>query len=167
MVVEADKAFRYGMKKMGEYVPKSGRGLAFETQSAGKVPSGGKNLLQDAYQYMKETGEKVFGSEVMKLPDTTFTTKKLQHEYKHAKDFGVTGNWNKVAAETYQKAIQNHIDTANDVYKSTYRGQEVYVHINRNNEVGAYTDLSGNYIGGWKFNSNQMNFHLTNGTKIK
>ncbi|ARF70370.1 hypothetical protein B7C51_02555 [Paenibacillus larvae subsp. pulvifaciens] len=24
--------------------------------------------------------------------------------------------------------------------------------------LGAYTDLSGNYIGGWKFNSNQMKF---------
>ncbi|WJE54710.1 nucleotidyltransferase domain-containing protein [Bacillus cereus] len=60
--IEADKAFRYAIKKLGEYVPKSGRGLAFETESAGKIPSGGKNLLQDAYQYVKDTGERVFGS---------------------------------------------------------------------------------------------------------
>ncbi|PEY37063.1 hypothetical protein CN354_12615 [Bacillus cereus] len=39
-------------------MPKSGRGLAFETESAGKIPSGGKNLLKDAYQYVKDTGEK-------------------------------------------------------------------------------------------------------------
>ncbi|WP_459503641.1 zincin-like metallopeptidase toxin domain-containing protein [Bacillus sp. C1] len=39
-------------------MPKSGRDLAFETQIAGKIPSGGKNLLQDAYQYVKDTGEK-------------------------------------------------------------------------------------------------------------
>ncbi|WIY63169.1 hypothetical protein [Bacillus arachidis] len=60
--IEADKAFRYAMKKLGEYVPKSGRELAFATESAGKISGRGKNLLKDAYQYMKETGEKVFGS---------------------------------------------------------------------------------------------------------
>ncbi|WP_243521877.1 polymorphic toxin type 30 domain-containing protein [Bacillus pseudomycoides] len=60
--IEADKAFRYAMKKLGEYVPKSGRDLAFATESAGKIPGRGKNLLKDAYQYVKETGEKVFGS---------------------------------------------------------------------------------------------------------
>ncbi|WJE54727.1 hypothetical protein QRE66_11135 [Bacillus cereus] len=43
-------------------MPKSGRDLAFATESAGKIPSGGKNLLKDAYQYVKDTGEKVFGS---------------------------------------------------------------------------------------------------------
>lgn len=107
------------------------------------------------------------GSEAVKLPDATFTAKKLQHELKHSGDFGVTGNWNKATGETYQKAIQNHIDTATYVYKSTYRGDDVYVYINKNTGVGAYTDLSGNYVGGWKFSSDQINFHITNGTKIK
>ena len=105
--------------------------------------------------------------ETAELPDATFTTKKLQHEFKHAGDFDVTGNWNKATGEVYQKAIQNHIETATDVYKSTYRGDDVYVYINKNTSVGAYTDLSGNYIGGWKFNSNQIDFHLGNGIKIK
>ncbi|WJE54715.1 hypothetical protein QRE66_11065 [Bacillus cereus] len=70
--IEADKAFRYAMKKLGEYVPKSGRGLAFETQSAGKIPSGGKNLLQDAYQYVKDTGERVFGRGAGETPKRTY-----------------------------------------------------------------------------------------------
>ncbi|MDZ5610637.1 hypothetical protein U2I54_27485 [Bacillus pseudomycoides] len=64
--IEADKAFRYAMKKLGEYVPKSGRDLAFATESAGKIPGGGKNLLKDAYQYVKDTGEKVFGKDTGK-----------------------------------------------------------------------------------------------------
>lgn len=101
------------------------------------------------------------------LPDVQFTTKKLQHEFKHAGDFGISGNWNKTTEDAYQKAIQSHIDSASDVYKSTYRGQEVNVFINKETGLGAYTDLSGNYIGGWKFTPEQMNFHLTNGTKIK
>ncbi|PFD97146.1 type VII secretion protein [Bacillus cereus] len=60
--IEAGKAFRYAMKKMGEYVPKFGGGPIPVMEGAGKIPSGGKNLLKDAYQYMKDTGEKVFGS---------------------------------------------------------------------------------------------------------
>jgi RHS repeat-associated protein len=101
------------------------------------------------------------------LPNTTFTTSKLQHEFKHAKDFGISGNWNKTVGEAYQKAIQNHIDTASDVYQSLYRGQDVYVYINKSTGLGVYTDLAGNYIGGWKFTSEQMNYHITNGTIIK
>jgi hypothetical protein len=118
--------------------------------------------------------ESVMGREILEgaaktveLPSASFTASKLQHEFKHAGDFGVTGNWNKATGEAYQKAIQNHIDTATDVYRSTYRGQDVNVYINKSTGVGAYTDLSGNYIGGWKFSPDQMNFHLTNGTKIK
>ena len=59
--IEAGKAFRYGLKKIGEYVPKFSGGTIPVMEGAGKIPSGGKNLLQDAYRYMKETGEKVFG----------------------------------------------------------------------------------------------------------
>lgn len=101
------------------------------------------------------------------LPKTEYTTSKLQHEYKHASDFGIEGNWNGNNAKAYQEAIQKHINTASDVYKSKYRGQEVYVYWNKENSVGAYVDLNGNYIGGWKFNDNQINYHLTNGLKIK
>jgi len=60
--IEAGKAFRYGLKKMGEYVPKFGGGPIPVMEGAGKIPSGGKNLLKDAYQYVKDTGERVFGS---------------------------------------------------------------------------------------------------------
>ncbi|MBO1580118.1 hypothetical protein [Bacillus sp. XF8] len=59
--IEAGKEFRYAIKKLGEYVPKFGGGHSFATEAAGKIPSGGKNLLKDAYQYVKDTGEKVFG----------------------------------------------------------------------------------------------------------
>ncbi|WP_243765445.1 hypothetical protein [Bacillus arachidis] len=60
--LEADKAFRYAMKKLGEYVPKFSGGPTPVMEGAGKIPSGGKNLLKDAYQYVKDTGERVFGS---------------------------------------------------------------------------------------------------------
>jgi len=88
------------------------------------------------------------------LPNTKVTPQKLQHEWKHASDFGIEGKWNKANGDLYERAIQEHISTAPEVYKSTYRqNQEVYVYLNRETGVGAYTDLSGNYIGGWKLSS--------------
>ncbi|MBO1628477.1 hypothetical protein [Bacillus arachidis] len=61
--IEAGKEFRYAMKKLGEYVPKFGRGPSLATEAAGVVSGGGKQSLKDdAYQYVKDTGEKVFGS---------------------------------------------------------------------------------------------------------
>ena len=115
------------------------------------------------------TIEKVIknSAQSLNLPDVKFTTAKLQHEYKHAIDFGVNGKWNKELGIKYQQAIQNHIDTAPEIYKSTYRGQEVYVHFNPETGIGTYVDMTGNYIGGWKFSDNQIAFHYNNGKRIK
>ncbi len=95
------------------------------------------------------------------------TDRKVQHEFRHAADFGITGSWNKATAVAYKNAIRNHFNIATDVYKSTYRGQQVYVFINKATGIGAYTDLTGNFIGGWRFNLAQMNYHAINGSKLK
>ena len=102
-----------------------------------------------------------------KLPQTKYETSKLQHEWKHASDFGIDGNWNKANASAYQNAIQNHINNASDIFKSTYRGEQVYVYINQTSGLGAYVDMYGNYIGGWKFTAEQILFHIQNGIRIK
>ena len=33
---------------------------------------------------------------------------KLQHLFKHAVDFGVTGHWNNQTAEAFEEIIHNH-----------------------------------------------------------
>ncbi|WP_260632318.1 hypothetical protein [Bacillus bingmayongensis] len=61
--IEADKAFRYAIKKLGEYVPKFGGGPSLAMEGVGAVSGGGKQSLKDdVYQFMKETGERLFGS---------------------------------------------------------------------------------------------------------
>ncbi|WP_245742771.1 polymorphic toxin-type HINT domain-containing protein [Fontibacillus panacisegetis] len=100
------------------------------------------------------------------LPTASFTTKKLQHEWKHAGDFGLSGNWNKTNGELYEKAIQNHMQGATNVWKSKYRGDDVFVYFDKNTGIGSYTDLSGNYVGGWKFNQAQLEFHQNNGQAL-
>lgn len=99
------------------------------------------------------------------LPNLNIATKKLQKKFKHAIDFGIEGNFNKANAKLFQEAIINHVDSATDIYKSTYRGQDVYVHMK--DGLGVYTDLSGEFISGWKFTQEQINFHIKNGIRIK
>ncbi|MBQ6230810.1 MAG: hypothetical protein IJJ74_06790 [Eubacterium sp.] len=100
------------------------------------------------------------------IPETKFTTNKLQHEFSHASDFGIEGNWNSAKGIEYQNAIQNNINNATDIYISKYRGTDVYVYYNSNTGLGSYVDYLGNYVGGWKFSTNQLNYHITNGLKI-
>ena len=107
-------------------------------------------------------------SEKIESKNIEITTKKLQHEFKHAKDFGLEDKiWNSIAKLKYEKAIKDHIDGATDIFKSKYRGDEVFVHFNKKTGVGTYTDMNGNYVGGWKFNKKQIDFHIQNGVKIK
>ncbi|WP_244912788.1 colicin D domain-containing protein [Paenibacillus pasadenensis] len=100
---------------------------------------------------------------IERLPVTSFTTQKLQHEWKHAKNFGINGNSNKAGWASYQQAIEKHIQGASNVWKSKYRGNDVYVYYDKNTGLGAYTDLNGNYVGGWKFSDAQVEFHTNNG----
>lgn len=51
--------------------------------------------------------------------------------------------------------------------QSTYRGNDVIIYINSTTGNGTHFDLSGNFIGGWKFSVEQLQFHLQNGIPIK
>ncbi|MGB5969456.1 MAG: polymorphic toxin-type HINT domain-containing protein [Spirulinaceae cyanobacterium] len=50
-----------------------------------------------------------------------YPTGKLQHSFKHAGDFGISGNWNKDNAALFQKALQDHIDNAPQEIPGTFR----------------------------------------------
>ncbi len=99
------------------------------------------------------------------LPAITISAAKLQKKWKHASDFGVSGNFNRSNAEIYKEAIEGYVQSANQIYQSTYRGQSVYVYMK--DEIGVYTDLAGNFISGWKFTKDQINFHIKSGIPIK
>jgi len=46
----------------------------------------------------------------IKLPEIQFTTKKLQHEFKHAPDYGITGNWNNTNKAAFENSIKNQMN---------------------------------------------------------
>ena len=96
-----------------------------------------------------------------------YTRRNLQHEYRHAGDFGIRGNPNNENLGRYREAIQQHIDAAPNIYISTYMGQQVFVYINPATSIGAYVDMNGNYIGGWRFSDRQMQYHANHGRRIQ
>lgn len=108
----------------------------------------------------------VIDSNISSIPKTQFTVEKLQHEFKHAGDFGIAGKWNRLKAVEYRQAIECHISNATDIFFSQYRGENVYVYYNRSTQIGAYVDLQGSYVGGWKFSEAQINYHMNNGIKL-
>lgn len=84
--------------------------------------------------------------------------KKLQHEFKHAPDFGVTGNWNKQTGKTFHDAIQAHVGRT-DIQKiaGTYRGNiNVTHHFDPVTGLNAMVDEARNFVGGWKLGQAQI-----------
>ncbi|WP_232699978.1 colicin D domain-containing protein [Brevibacillus daliensis] len=95
-----------------------------------------------------------------------FDDKQIQAKYKHAKDFGVYGSYNKENAKKFLDAVDWHIQTATEIYVSTYHGQQVLVWI-KPNDLMVYTEMDGDFISGWKATKDQLNFHRENGAAIK
>lgn len=102
-----------------------------------------------------------------KLETPKYDTSKLQHEFKHASDFGADRNWNNANGEAFKNALNIYVSNSDTVVQSIYRGSDVIVYINNATGNGAYYDLSGNFVGGWKCSAEQLQFHMQNGIPIK
>jgi hypothetical protein len=82
---------------------------------------------------------------------------------RHAKDFGVTGNWNKATASEFQDILKTHIQGLTPI-EETYRGVQQTLHyFNPLNRLNVMTDMSGNLIGGWKLSGDQIKYLLATG----
>jgi uncharacterized protein YjlB len=78
----------------------------------------------------------------------------LQKKFKHAKDFGVSGNYSPKNAAKLQTAIENHIaESSTKVIRGTYRGQPVTHHVNPQRRLNVVKDITGKFVSGWKLGS--------------
>lgn len=94
----------------------------------------------------------------------SYTTSQLQHEFKHAGDFGVNGNWNKANGEAFQSAINSHIsDPTTQVIQGSYRNQPATLHYNANSGNVVFTKPDGSFWGGWKLSPAQVQNITTHG----
>jgi hypothetical protein len=116
-------------------------------------------------KWIDESGE-VTEALLKGLKNVKITERKLQHEWSHAKDFGVIGNWSKKQGQLYLEAISKHLDNTTDIWLSKYRGQSVFVFYDSKTGLGSYVDMDGNYVGGWKFSDAQLKYHQENGQRI-
>jgi len=87
-----------------------------------------------------------------------FDSKQLQKKFKHAIDFGVSGNANKAGLEAFENAMRRHINLpSTSAVKGTYRWkQDVYHHYDPNTNLDVMTDMDGNFISGWKLSERQV-----------
>ena len=93
-----------------------------------------------------------------------FDAKKLQHEYKHAMDYGITGNWNKSNATAFEQAIRNQVQMVNKPIWGTYRGTIRVLHFyDSKTGIDAIFDLNGNFIASWRLSQAQIECLLNSG----
>jgi len=94
------------------------------------------------------------------------TAKQLQKKFKHAIDFGITGNYNTANAAKYSAAINQHINASGtQVIQGVYRNANnpVTFYLNPTSGLNVLTTRSGQFISGAKLNSNQIKDILTKG----
>lgn len=85
------------------------------------------------------------------------TAQQLQRKFKHAKDFGINGNYTKSNAVEFSRAINKHINSESvKLINGTYRGEPAIHYLDPASGLDVITDLAGNFVSGWKLNPAQL-----------
>jgi hypothetical protein len=80
----------------------------------------------------------------------------VQHEYKHASDFGISGNWNSAQKAAFMNALTLFVQNAPYRKRGTFRGTQSVVHYWDNTYLWVATDLQGNFVAGWPLKPTQI-----------
>jgi len=93
-----------------------------------------------------------------------YSSTQLQHEFKHAKDFGISGNWNKANGQAFETALQRHIvDPKTRAFKGTFNDQPVTHYYNSTTGNNVFIRPNGDFWGGWKLSLPQTEHILKHG----
>lgn len=97
----------------------------------------------------------------------TFPDKSLQHELKHAPDFGVKkGNWNKAMREQFTGKLREFMRRPGVThFRGTYHNQPVIFFYEKSTHRAIFLRPNGEFWGGWKLSPKQE-FHLTRDHKL-
>jgi hypothetical protein len=84
--------------------------------------------------------------------------RKLQHLFKHAVDFGITGDWNNQTAEAFAEAIRHHINNPHvEIIAGRYRGiREVTHFFDATTHLWAAIDTNSDLVAAWKLYPSQV-----------
>lgn len=100
------------------------------------------------------------------IKEIKISEKQAQKKFKHAKEFGVDGNYSKENATAFQNAIDSHVNDPNTIMiNGTYRGDSVTHFYNPNTGLNAIVSNEGDFISGWKLTDYQAS-HIINSGKL-
>lgn len=86
-----------------------------------------------------------------------FTERKVQHEFKHARDFGITDNWNKKSYERFKEAIIAHTKSVEKPILGKFRGVDTAYHFfDPQTGLDSVYDIDGNFLAAWKLSNEQI-----------
>ena len=90
--------------------------------------------------------------------------RKLQHEFKHAKDFGVNGDWNKENGQRFYNEILEHINNNPNPIQGTYRWNMTVQHyFDPETGIDVMVDMQNNFVCGWRLSEAQIQDLITKG----
>jgi len=97
-------------------------------------------------------------------PKLKATPKQLQKKFKHAKDFGVDGNYNPANGKRFEKAVDDFInDAATQNRAGTYHGNPVTLSFNPSTGNCVILGQDGGFVSGWKLTYEQLQHVIRTG----
>lgn len=96
--------------------------------------------------------------------NTIFEKKQLQKKFKHAKNFGILGNYNRAKRDLFQRKLIEHMRSTH-ARLGTYRGNEVYHYFNPDTKLNVMVNPKTNkFISGWLLEGEQLENMIRGGS---
>ena len=90
--------------------------------------------------------------------DCYFSERQLQKKFKHAGDFGIDSNYNSANGKVFEKAIVDHMKTAQQ-YCGVYHGDSVINYFNETTKLNVMIKKEDKtFISGWSVNKEQVEY---------
>jgi hypothetical protein len=99
------------------------------------------------------------------LPRTLVAAERqLQMKFKHAGDFGVTGNYNRASAQQFREALQRHVSNpeVRQIVGQCRKNDAIH-YLDPRSGLNVVTDRAGNFITGWRLEGVQLRDVSTRG----
>jgi hypothetical protein len=134
-------------------------------QGGGKPDEGVEKEAANSATKEKSAAEQAAKEAALKQAGIQCSKPQLQHAFKHAGDFGITGNMNNATLDAFKTAIENHITSpATRAIPGEYRGLQGVTHfVNPTTGLNVIRDASGSFLSGWKLSAQQLQYVLTIG----
>src|SRR5277367_4316116 len=94
-----------------------------------------------------------------------FSIVSLQHEFSHAKDFGISGNWNSQSGRLFQWALEEIVRGPTTAeYRIQFRGLADYrIFLDQRSGKAVICDCDGGFRAAWDLGAEQVKGVVVNG----